>query len=302
MLSSNNIGLLLFFLHRNSTDLQNISQWLSTADVNCRRVPGLKIRLQFVKSRHACGFALALPRPRSRGPLDEGAAASSFSDNRNADVRPLGLQVNVWRRVRASCLAAHLHIPEKQVLAAIVNKHGHMEDQRSPTRTHLVRRPRSLTGARHPSWCEGRVPPFGHGSKTPESASDAFLVPKDPPSRRVAGLFPKEFDEFNDAQNQWAHFSQVETSSFGDLTTQIKEETDALDHPGSVDPRRMPTSSARGRTSLACWLKTDTHIQNHTVKFEIAREARTCSNVDAGAVGNLNGLAKAIHEKKKRQG
>ena len=79
MLSSNNIGLLLFFLHRNSTDIQNISQWSCTADVNCRRVMGLKIRLQFAKSRHACGFALALLRLRSRGPL----------------MRPVGLQVNV---------------------------------------------------------------------------------------------------------------------------------------------------------------------------------------------------------------
>ena len=66
--------------------------------------------------------------------------------------------------------------------------------------------------------------------------------------------------------------ARLSASSCGDFTTQIKEETDTLDHPGFVDPRRVPTSSARGRTSLACWLKTDTHVQNHIVKFEIARE------------------------------
>ena len=133
---------------------------------------GLKIQLQFVKSRHACGFALALPRPRSRGP------------HRFADMRPLGLQVNVWWRVNACCLAAHLHVPEKRDHQQ-VRAHGGLKKSHTHTSRAMTNRPH---------WC---------------------------------------------------------ASSF---------------------TGRRKRSSDRGRTSLACWLKTDTHVQKHTVKFEIARE------------------------------
>ena len=139
---------------------------------------------------------------------------------------------------------------------------------------------------------------FFWSRKTRPYAASLDYFQRNSKSSMMHTISPSKHSKEEELDQLDAHFSQVEPSSFGDLTTQIMEETDALDHLGSVDPRRMPTSSARGRISLACWLKTDTHIQNHTVKFEIAREARTCSYLDAGAVGNLNGLAEATHEKK----
>ena len=312
MLSSHNIGLLLFFFASQLHRSPNISQWSCTADVNCRRVLGLKILLQFAKSRQACGFALALPRPRSRGPLDEGAAASSFSDNRYADVRPLKLQVNVLE-ARSRLLLGRSFAYCRKASAC-----GDRQQVRAPggpkeSRTHTSR---AMT--KGPHWCTSsfmgrrKSSTFWTRLEDPRVSVGCFSGPERPAltsldyfqrnstSSMMHTISPSRHSKEEEFDQLHAHFSQVEPSSFGDLTTQIKEETGALGRLGSVGPRRMPTSCARGRISLACWLKTDTHIQNHTMKFCDRKRSTYLQLLRCGSCGEPQWSGRGNTRKKNR--
>ena len=199
---------------------------------------GLKIRLQFAKSRHACGFALALPRPRSRGPLDEATWAPSqcFGGAFALPAWPLICIFPTSKCLRRSSTSTgtwrtkevpHAHISCDDQGASLVRVILH----RAKEEFHLldtVGRPQSQ---RRMLFWSRKTRPYAPSLDYFQRNSTSSMMHTISPSRHSK---EEEFDQLD------AHFSQVEPSSFGDLTTRIKEETDALDHLGSVDPRRMP--------------------------------------------------------------